>query len=266
VLSRHQGPSSVGGPTSAPTLAAHLERTLLPRVAPYLARVTAQRTERLRERALRAEQEAAFEAARARDAERAQERMRAAERAKEAERAAAAERLEDERRRAREDGERAALEARRLAWRRYARKALIPAEPAPGQGRGATRVALRMPDGARAVRTFGADASLTSLYAFAAAQLVPTAFRSAEDPASPPEGVQPGEAGVREMVGRVGEEGWWGFRMATAYPRREVRWEAGKRIGEVEGFRGGAQLVVELIEPAGRAEGQEDEYPSEESE
>ena len=40
---------------------------------------------------------------------------------------------------------------------------------------------------------------------------------------------------------------WFGFRLAMAYPRKEIHWEAGKSVGDVEGLSGG-QLLVELYE------------------
>lgn len=63
VLSRHQGKGvSATTPTSAPTLVAHLEQRLLPRVQPLLGRIAAAaQCEREHERHLRDEQDRAFQ-------------------------------------------------------------------------------------------------------------------------------------------------------------------------------------------------------------
>lgn len=106
-----------------------------------------------------------------------------------------------------------------------------------------------MADGTRVVRTFGGGADLTALYAFVGAQMIPGVLAPAGDPDTPPAGMKEGEAGVEEKVGAMGvAEKWWGFRLVSAFPRREVRWEARTRLASVEGLRGGGQLVVEMVE------------------
>lgn len=266
VLSRHQGPSIPAGtaPTSARTLITHLQDQLLPRVGPFLARTRAQAAdreaaqavaarERVRERELRAEQDRAFEESARRDRERI-ERKRAEERASQEE----ARRLEEEEQQRQEQAQQEAAEreqwaTKRMHWRRYGRRALLTREPRPGeQGRGRTvRVAVRLPEGKRAVRFFGEADSLTAVYAFVDTLFIPEgpAFAPSLDPTSPPDGAGPGEEGLlvaMEAVGRKNGD-WWGFKLAMAYPRKEIHWEAGLKVGDVEGLSGG-QLVVELLD------------------
>jgi FAS-associated factor 2 len=272
VLSRHQGPSipSATAPTSARALVTHLQEHLLPRVTPYLTRVRTQATEREavlavasrereRERALRAEQDRAFEESARKDRERI-ERRRAEEReAQEAARRLAAEDQRAQEQARKDDEERARWSEKRMAWRRYGRRVLLPREPRPGeQGRGKTvRVGVRMPDGRRAVRFFGENDSLTAVYAFVDTLFIPDTpeFSPSSDPMSPPEGEELGEIGLLQAMEKVQKKNgeWFGFKLAMAYPRKEIHWEAGKKVGEVEGL-GGGQLVVELYgEPKGKA-------------
>ncbi len=266
VLSRHQGPSipAASGPTSAQTLVKHLTEQLIPRVSPYLAglrrqaadRETARLVEqqaRQRERALRAEQDRAFEETARRDKERIERKI-----AEEREQQRAAVRQAEETQRELEEqqrveDEKAAWEAKRMEWRRWGRRALLPREPRPGeQGRGKTvRVGVRMPNGKRPVRFFGENDSLTAVYAFVDAQFIPEGmeYPSTSDPTSAPDGEENGENGLLHAMEKVGKKNghWWGFKLAMAYPRREIHWEPGKKVGDVEGLSGG-QLVVELFE------------------
>lgn len=271
ILSRHQGPSipAATAPTSARTLVTHLQEQLLPRVTPYLTRVRTQAAEREavlavaarereRERALRAEQDRAFEESARRDRERIEKKRMEQREAEEAARRRAEEeqRAQEQAKRQEEESQRWA--EKRMAWRRYGRRALLPREPRPGeQGRGKTvRVGVRMPDGRRAVRFFGESDSLTAVYAFVDTLFIPDTkeFAPASDPTSPPEGEEPGEMGLLHAMEKVGKKNgeWFGFKLAMAYPRKEIHWEAGKTVGDVEGLSGG-QLVVELLDdPKGK--------------
>ena len=253
VLSRHQGPSipSTSAPTAAQTLVAHLNDQLLPRVNPFLGKLRLEAAERERERALRAEQDRAFEESRRKDAERIEARRREQREADEAKRRA----LEQEARAAEEEQRlevaRAQWDARRMSWRRWERRALVVREPRPGeQARGKTlRVGVRMPDGRRAVRFLGEEDALTALYAYVDSLFIPPEYVQDADPTAPPEGGAVGETGlVQEMEasGRSPEK-WWGFKLVLAYPRREIPWEAGKKVGEIDALRGGGQVVVELV-------------------
>lgn len=275
ILSRHQGPAvpSASAPTGAGTLTDHLERQLLPRVTPFLERVLASRRERDRERELRAEQERAFADAAARDRARMTAKADAERAARDARRreeedAAAAARVREAEKEAR-----VKWEARRMAWRRWAGRALIPYELESTARGGITRVAVRMPDGRRITRIFGPGATLTALYVYVDVQ-----FADGADGAHAlPEGMAPGEDGLAALVSETegGADGWWGFRLVTAYPRRELKWEPKRILEEIEGVKGGAQLVVEMLDRlgtsgrsavAGQTGDDDDGYDTEESE
>ncbi|KZT06631.1 uncharacterized protein LAESUDRAFT_743249 [Laetiporus sulphureus 93-53] len=253
VLSRHQGPSipSTSAPTAAQTLVTHLNEQVLPRVKPFLERIRAQARERERERALRAEQDRAFEESRKRDEERVLRRMEEERRAEEERRlyAEAEERAREEAMHAEE--KRKAWEEHRMAWRRYGGRALVLREPRPGEtGRGKTmRVGLRMPDGRRAVRFFGDADTMTSLYAHADSLFIPAELSEVGDPQVPLSGAAPGEEGLVEEIRQSGRtpEQWWGFKLVLAYPRKEIEWQPAKRLGDVDMLKTGGQLVVELV-------------------
>ncbi|CCM01252.1 uncharacterized protein FIBRA_03301 [Fibroporia radiculosa] len=250
ILSRHQGPCipSTSAPTAAQTLATHLTDHLLPRVTPFLARIKAQAAERERERALRAEQDRAFEESRQRDKERVERRL------------AEDKRAEDERRlRAEAEEQRRAWHARRMDWRRYERRALVTREPRPGEsGRGKTmRVGLRLPDGRRLVRFFGESDSMTALHAYVDSHFIPAELAPDSDPHAPPGGATPGEIGLVEEVQSSGrsETQWWGFQLVLAYPRKELAWEPSRRLGDVDVLKSGGQLVVEMVGDMGSGDG-----------
>ncbi|PCH42010.1 hypothetical protein WOLCODRAFT_137652 [Wolfiporia cocos MD-104 SS10] len=253
ILSRHQGPSipSASAPTAAQSLVAHLNEHLLPRVKPFLERIQAEARERARERALRAEQDRAFEESRIRDKERVERRMEEERRA-EQERKRREEEAEIERQEAiRAEKKREAWEAHRMEWRRYGRSTLVVREPRPGEtGRGKTiRIGLRMPDGQRAVRFFGEADSMTALYAYVDSLFIPAGLPQDTDPRSPPNGGLPDESGLAEEMERSEKspEKWWGFKLVLAYPRKEIIWEPAKSLGDVEALKGGGQLVVEMV-------------------
>ena len=117
---------------------------------------------------------------------------------------------------------------------------------------------------------------MTALYAYVDSLLIPPEFIQDADPVSPPEGGKAGEEGVvldMRASGRSPEK-WWGFKLVLAYPRREVPWEAEKKIGEIEVLRGGGQVVVEFVaDEDGKAkaksrssleqDGDDDEYHTE---
>ncbi|OBZ77554.1 UBX domain-containing protein 3 [Grifola frondosa] len=253
VLSRHQGPAipSTSAPTAAQTLTTHLNEQLLPRVTAFLIRVRAQASERERERALRAEQDRAFEQSRKRDKERAEQRAREERLAQEVlRRAVEAEARAIEEQRVKETEARA-WQAHRMEWRRWVRRGLMMREPRPGEtGRGKTmRVGVRMPDGKRSVRFFGEGDGITALYAYVDSLFIAPEFMQDADPREPPNGNAAGDEGLlaeMEKSGRTPEK-WWGFKLVLAYPRKDISWEAEKRLGDVEALKGGGQVVVELV-------------------
>ncbi|KAI0683522.1 hypothetical protein C8Q76DRAFT_762755 [Earliella scabrosa] len=286
ILSRHQGPSipSTSAPTAAQTLVKHLDEQLLPRVNPFLVTLRAQAAERERERALRAEQDRAFEESRRKDAERIEQRRSEERAAAEAKKRAAEEEARAAEERQKAEAAKEQWAAHRMAWRRWIRRGLVLREPRPGEtGRGKTmRVGVRMPDGRRAVRFFGEGDALTALYAFVDSLFIPPELVQDADPTSPPEGGWVGEDGLAGEMQRSGRtpEKWWGFRLVLAYPRREIPWEAERKIGEVDVLKGGGQVVVELVadDDGAKAKGKakagatatteddDDEYHTEDSE
>ena len=246
VLSRHQGLSTPSGPdlsteslgpTSPFALCNHLTNSLLPRIKPFLDRLRSAREEQLSQRRLREEQDAAFALSAQRDRERIE--------AKKAEEQKKIEEIEmQERKRSEEEAakqklfeEKQAKEANRLHWYRYARSSLLL--PEPGKSKEVIRIGVRLPDGRLQVRFFNPSDTLTSLYVFAASQLIPKELPLSEDPRSPPSGFLPGEAGVTDDS--------WSFKLALAYPRQEVPWAFQTPLSTLEGLKGGAQLVVESL-------------------
>ncbi|RDB26785.1 UBX domain-containing protein 3 [Hypsizygus marmoreus] len=262
VLSRHQGPSISGGPTSAQTLSQHLTNQVLPRVTPYLERMHTAQRERERDRLLREEQDRAFRDSARRDRERIEARMEEERRGRDRRRAEE----EEEQRRQMRELERKRREDKRVEWSRWGRRVLAgKREPAKGM-----RVAVRLPSGGRVIHVFDETQTLTTLYAFVDAQLVPAAFKPEDDPVNPPEGQHKEvEVCFEGQIAREIDGDWWGFQLATAYPRKEVPWQRGVRLADVESLRGGGQVVVEMTgnkERNGQAAGEDsDGYDTEDS-
>jgi FAS-associated factor 2 len=211
VFSRLFGPPSSS--TSPATIVTHINTILVPRTASYLSRLRQQRRVREQERAIRAEQDRAYEEAGRRDRERV-----LAKRREEEERI----RKEQEAKEAREKQEQ--RRRHRMAWR--ARKASqLPPEPTPdsSSSQKTTRVVVRLPDGRRIVRTFYANESTEALYAFVDV-----------------------EAGEKEdgplPDGYVHQ---YDFVLATSFPRRIVDKSGEKTLDMVEGLVPSANLVVE---------------------
>lgn len=200
-------------------------------------RLRAAHAERLAQRRLREEQDIAF----ARSAE--EDRVRIESKRAEERRVQEEIEMQELKRSFEEAEQRKAQEEReegernRLTWYRYARRALLPPEAAPGKG--SIRVGVRFPDGRLQVHHFAPSDLVTSLYVFVAAQLIPKDLSPAEDPESPPAGLAPGEEGI--------SGDYWTFKLALTYPRREVHWAASTPLSTVDGLRGGAQLVLETI-------------------
>ena len=245
VLSRHQGkciPST--GPTSAQTLVDHIERQLLPRVAPYLNRLISSHRERERDRHLRDEQDRAFQAAAQRDKERIEAKM-AAEKA-----SIEAKRLEEEetrlasQRRAREVEMARVKENERMDWRRWTRRTIVshPIE----NTQGFLRIAIRLPTGGRVIHQFAPSSTLTSLYAFVDSELIPDHYSTSDDPAFMPHQRGVGEQALENYISQGGEE-YWGFNIVLAYPRTKIPWKAGIKLSDIDQLKGGGQVVVESI-------------------
>ena len=251
ILSRHQGrPVPSSGPTSAASLVSHLERHVLPRVMPFLDVLKAAEKERQLERQLRDEQDRAYRESAKRDKERIEAKMRKEREDADEKRRQEEEAKKEKEKRELEVQERRKREEERMLWRRWIRRQLLSAGP-NREGEGPLRIAIRLPDGSRAVRKFKPDASLTTLYAFVDSQLIPSHLPEDKDPLVLPSGSFHGplescvERKIASLSGRANE--WWGFHVMNAYPRKEIDWAANVRLGDAECLKGGGQVVVELL-------------------
>ncbi|KEP45870.1 UBX domain protein [Rhizoctonia solani 123E] len=207
-------------PLSPVAFVTHISHTVIPRTQPFLQRLRTAEQMRIRERQLREDQDRAFEESMRRDGE----RIRAArEREREAD-ARAAQEAERERLKLEEEGRRERRRRDKEAWRRWARRNLVPDEPSQG-----VRVTVRIPSGQRRMRVFPPSAPVQAVYAFVETLNIPNDQNPADDPTSPP----------------VGYEHEWGFELATTFPRVVVPCEEGVAVGDIEVLRGGVVLVVE---------------------
>jgi len=229
VITRHCGPSTTF--TSASALSTHIQNTVLPRVAPVLNRKRAEIRVRVAERELRAEQDRAFQEAQRKDYERITKRREEERRRK-----------EEEERVQRDAAERHKRKEERILWRRFARRGVVPKE-VPGS-KSAVRIGVRLPNGKLVVRKFEPTDSITGLYAFVDAQMIPAQYKPEDDPTEPP-------AGDR-YAGDVDTHDWeWEFKLAVAFPKSAIPWIKGSqmKIGDLEALKGGANLVIEMIAP-----------------
>ncbi|KAI5783605.1 hypothetical protein EDC01DRAFT_212884 [Geopyxis carbonaria] len=207
------------GPTPAPAFVAKL-RAAVATHEPALAAIRANRVAQQADRAIREEQNSAYELSLARDRQRAQER-RAAEERERAEAAAAAKAA----------AEAEELARKRSAWRRW-RKATLLQEPAAEAE--VARVSVRTADGERVVRRFGKEVGMEEVYAF-----VETLDMDDEE------------------VGGERPEGYeheYRFRLASVMPRKEYAPDAGT-VGEYLWPSG--NLVVEMVGDDEDEEGEE---------
>jgi len=159
-----------------------------------------------------------------------------------------------------------------MEWRRWARRALVGPE-VDSREDGALRIAVTLPRAGRVVRRFGKEATLTALFVYVESQMIPGELEMELDPVEPPSGNHAGDcvgAGEQLIESEVGKQGapenWWGFKLVLAYPRREIKWEPGKLLREIEGLKGGGgQVVVEMAD-GGLWDEREGEGDSEEDE
>jgi FAS-associated factor 2 len=135
----------------------------------------------------------------------------------------------------------------RMEWRRWGRRALIGPEVDPRE-EGCVRIAVTLPRTGRVIRRFGRDATVTSLFVFVDAQMIPGELGKEQDPADPPAGGSGGEEVVEAEVEKVTPGNWWGFKLLLTYPRREIKWMPRTRLADVDGLKGGGQVVVEPFE------------------
>lgn len=229
VITRHCGPPTTF--TSASELSTHIQNTVLPRVAPVLNRKRAEIRARREERELRAEQDRAFEESQRKDYERITKRREEERRQK-----------EEEERVQREAAERHKRKEERIHWRRFARRAVVPKE-VPGS-KSAVRIGVRLPKGKLVVRKFEPTDSITGLYAFVDAHMIPPQYKPEDDPNEPPT--------RHSYAGDIDTHDWeWEFRLAVAFPKSAIPWTKGSqvKIGDVEALKGGANLVIEMLTP-----------------
>lgn len=251
ILSRHQGRTDA----TASTLIDHLNTQLLPRVTPFLLRFKTTLQDRDRDRRIREEQDRAFREAARRDREAIQARVR-----QEKEEEGRAQRHAEAMKRKEEDSERQKQQAGiRMEWRKWMRRHLLLPE-----ARG-LRLAIKLPGNGRVIRSFPPTATLTSLYAFADSQLIPSTSRPEDDPSQAPEGAVDNIPQLDFYIhSQTAGQTWWGFTLASTYPRREFNWKPNASLAEV-GLTNGEQIVMEFItthEPTGE-HGSDDEYESE---
>jgi FAS-associated factor 2 len=229
VITRHCGPSTTF--TSASALSTHIQNTVLPRVAPVLNRKRAEIRARTAERELRAEQDRAFQESQRKDYERIAKRREEERRRK-----------EEEERAQREVAERHKRKEEHIHWRRFARRVVAPKEISGSKS--AVRVGVRLPNGKLVVRKFEPTDSITGLYAFVDAQMIPAQYSPEDDPSEPPAGhCYAGDADTHDWE--------WGFKLAVAFPKSAIPWTKGSqmKIGDVEALKGGANLVIEMLTP-----------------
>jgi FAS-associated factor 2 len=249
VLSRHQGRCvPANAPTSSQAIIEHLQHQLLPRVRPFLERIQNSQRELDQARILREEQDRAFQKSARRDRERIANKLALEKQQAEA-RALKQDEIQMEILRQKADHENSIRRQNtRMEWRRWARRILVPAEEQ--NSKDGIRIAFHLPVGRRTIRQFSLTATLTSLYAFVDAQLIPRDLAAEEDPETPPDGNLTGEAAldthILETANLVDE--WWGFKLVLAYPRQEIKWEVGRQLRDVELLKGGGQVMVEMIE------------------
>jgi FAS-associated factor 2 len=208
VITALSGPPSTT--TSTSSIMQLITTSIIPRTSAFLARLRRERLTLEESRHLRAEQDRAFREAATRDRERMDQ-----QRQKEREDRQARESLE----RARQEKEDAVTN--RKAWRRYARKHLLPKSEGP------IRVALRVPASSdRNVINFTPGPSTLPLFVYAETLLIPASESPDSDPDQPPAGYTPP----------------YDFRIVTNYPRKEI-----------ELLENGGEAVWDTIKSAGGA-------------
>jgi FAS-associated factor 2 len=209
---------------NAETLVTHIADTILPRMTPFLSRLQAQSRARETDRLLRVEQDIAFHASERADAERIL--LRRAEEGERVAREDAARRSELERKR---------QEEKKREWRRWAQSQLGD-EPSSG-----VRIGVKLPDGRRAIRRFSENDSLEALYMFVDGQLYPY-----------------DEDVSREVSAPLDYAHEWEFKLAVAFPRTEVPCLPGRKVGDVQALKGGANLVVEGFDRGEESDGSDE--------
>lgn len=268
-------------PLTSTTLHAHVQTAVLPRVKPFLARLLAQKAQREADRRAREDAERRV----AENARRDEEKVLAVRRREEERQRAERARLEREERERVERLEKEREAERARGWREHQRRALLARGEASPAEEGAVRVAVRLGNGQRVMRTFAGDAPTEEVYAWTEcelereADLAARAVSSAPPPPPPPPSA--------DYVQR------YHFRLATTFPRQVIplpshlaspsttylnndgdKAKSGETVTVAEAFRGlgkTVNLVVDGLETRRRMsmtsrEGEESEEEEEEEE
>ena len=267
LLPASANPQARNAPNSQPTMAllsrlesldalapasicSHLSTAVLPRVSVFLNRQRAQIASREAERRLRAEQDRAVERAAAKDVERVLKRR--AEEARKARDSEERERVEEEKKERGKVARRVRVGAAR--WRAKARAQLERADE-PEKG---LRIGVRLGDGRRVTRRFGAGDNVEKLYGWVECEL-----ETEKDRLQAREDEGELDDDDRREVGRY--EHAFAFTLATTFPRKVVGL-SGTVGGWESGGLEGAQLVVEGLEERRRSMGDEGGSDDEEEE
>jgi FAS-associated factor 2 len=202
------------GPMPAATYVAKLQSAITAH-SEQLATVRAARSAQNFERTLREEQDSAYERSLAQDRERA--RLK-----REAEAAAA-----EQEKRALEQVEAAAkLAEKKRQWRQWRAQSVLP-EPGP-DNKDVVRIALKMPEAARIMRKFPAEAEIEELYAFV------ECYELVKDGAQ-----------IESVSKPEGYEHKFDFRLVSTLPRVVYELDQGGTIAERVGKSG--NLIVEPV-------------------
>ncbi|KAG0655369.1 hypothetical protein C6P46_001025 [Rhodotorula mucilaginosa] len=191
-------------PLTATTLHAHVQTVVLPRVKPFLARVVAQKAQREADRRAREDAERRV----AENARRDEEKVLAVRRREEERQRAERARLEREERERVERLEREWEAERARGWRERKRREFLASGEASPAEEGAVRVAVRLGNGQRVMRTFAGDAPTEEVYAWTECELEREADLAARGPPPPPPSA--------DYVQR------YHFRLATTFPRQVI--------------------------------------------
>jgi FAS-associated factor 2 len=153
----------------------------------------------------------------------------------------------------------------RMEWRRWSRRVLTPPD-AEKASKDVLKIAFRLPGDRQSRRQFPSTATLTSLYAFVDSQLIPADLSPEDDPIAPPDRKPSSDPNhtLDEHITKQcpSADDWWAFKLVFAYPRQEIKWEAGRRLSDVAVLKGGGQIMVEMIEPVGHSTNFSDEEDS----
>lgn len=224
VLSRNAGAEQ----TTPQALIRHMQDKLLPHMRPVFERYKLEEQTRVADRRAREDSEQRAREAELRDSERIWKKREERERKeREAEQAA----IELKNMISAKERQKLKVAARRAYWRQVG--AMI-GEPHTTDN---TRISIRLPDGKRATRKFGADDSVGDIYTFVAGHLADSVSGFEEE--------EPPNMSYYDV-----ERDGWGFMLATSYPRVPITWTPGSQenVSTVGGgvLKNGAMLVVEM--------------------